>query len=143
MTDRGPQDPFAAVVSVYESIKRGDVESLLEAYADGYTLVSELNPGELLEPERAIVTRRSMPAQIADLEFSLEEVQTRLIGDGAALVVYRLSYKGILVYQYRFEGAFLEVEAIGTAVLVREGERWRIVHEHLTPLTRTSDVTSR
>ncbi|MCX8203382.1 MAG: nuclear transport factor 2 family protein [Nitrososphaeria archaeon] len=131
------------MVSAYESIGRGDVESLIEAYAEGYTLVSELNPGELLEPERAIATRRSMPAQIADLEFKLEEVHTRRIGNDAALVVYRLRYKGILVYQYRFEGAYLEVEAIGTALLVREGERWKIVHEHLTPLTRPLDVTSR
>ncbi|MCS7117853.1 MAG: nuclear transport factor 2 family protein [Thaumarchaeota archaeon] len=135
MSRTPPNTPIEVIISAYESIKNGEVEVLSEFYAEGYTLISELNPGHLLEPEGALLTRRSMVGQITDLDYSLEEISSRLIGEGVALVVYRLRYRGMLVYQYRFEGRFIQVEAICTAVLVNDGRGWKILHEHLTPLS--------
>ncbi|MCS7094819.1 MAG: nuclear transport factor 2 family protein [Thaumarchaeota archaeon] len=135
MSDNLPSSPIEVLIAAYEAIKQGDVDSMNELYAEGYTLISELNPNEFLEPERAIVTRRSLQGQITDLNFSLEELSSRTIGEGAAIVVYRLRYSGMLVYQYRFEGRFIQIEALCTAVLVKERGKWRILHEHFTPLS--------
>ncbi|MEM2770600.1 MAG: nuclear transport factor 2 family protein, partial [Nitrososphaerota archaeon] len=76
------------------------------------------------------------------IEVEVRDVRVSVFGD-VALATYLVKYKGMLVYQYRFEGQLISVTAFCSSVLVRGSEGWKIVHEHFTRIPEQDEVTAR
>jgi ketosteroid isomerase-like protein len=131
------------IVDCWNAVKEGDFGRLASHYdPERFTLFSEHPPHGLEHGERALLIKRSLITQISGIEVELGGIEVNVFGD-VALVTYTVSYKGMLVYQYRFEGQLISVKAFCTTVLVRQQDGWKIVHEHFTRLPEGNDLTSR
>ncbi len=131
------------IVDCWNAVKEGDFGRLASHYdPERFTLFSEHPPHGLEHGERALLIKRSLITQISGIEVELGGIEVKVFGD-VALVTYTVSYKGMLVYQYRFEGQLISVTAFCTTVLVRQQDGWKIVHEHFTRIPEGNDLTSR
>ena len=131
------------IVDCWNAVKEGDFGRLASHYdPERFTLFSEHPPHGLEHGERALLIKRSLITQVSGIEVELEGIEVNVFDD-VALVTYTVSYKGMLVYQYRFEGQLISVTAFCTTVLVRQQDGWKIVHEHFTRLSEGNDLTSR
>jgi Ketosteroid isomerase homolog len=131
------------IVDCWNAVKEGDFGRLASHYdPERFTLFSEHPPHGLEHGERALLIKRSLITQVSGIEVELEGIEVNVFDD-VALVTYTVSYKGMLVYQYRFEGQLISVKAFCTTVLVRQQDGWKIVHEHFTRLPEGNDLTSR
>jgi ketosteroid isomerase-like protein len=131
------------VLDCWDSVKEGDFGRLASHYdPERFTLFSEHPPHGLERGERALLIKRGLITQVSGIEVELDGIEANVFGD-VAVVTYTVSYKGMLVYQYRFEGQLISVTAFCTTVLIRQRDGWKIVHEHFTRLPEGSDLTSR
>ena len=131
------------IVDCWNAVKEGDFGRLASHYdPERFTLFSEHLPHGLEHGERALLIKRSLITQVSGIEVELEGIEVNVFDD-VALVTYTVSYKGMLVYQYRFEGQLISVKAFCTTVLVRQQDGWKIVHEHFTRIPEGNDLTSR
>ena len=131
------------IVDCWNAVKEGDFGRLASHYdPERFTLFSEHPPHGLEHGERALLIKRSLITQVSGIEVELGGIEVNVFDD-VALVTYTVSYKGMLVYQYRFEGQLISVKAFCTTVLVRQQDGWKIVHEHFTRIPEGNDLTSR
>jgi ketosteroid isomerase-like protein len=64
-------------------------------------------------------------------KFHLSDIVVVATDTNAAAATYHWNWEGIS------QGKRFAVQGRGTRVLVREGERWRIVHEHLSRMPKS------
>jgi len=131
------------ILDCWDAVEKGDFERLASHYDVGrFTLFSEHPPHGPEEGERALLLKRGLITQVSGIEVEVKDVRVSVFGD-VALATYLVRYKGMLVYQYRFEGQLISVTAFCSSVLVRGSEGWKIVHEHFTRIPEQDEVTAR
>lgn len=118
------------ILEMYEAMREADYERLADLHSsDGYTRYSDLPPYGLMDIEESLRAKASLMTQIQDFGYEITNLAVRELG-GVAIATYEVSYGGILVYDYRFEGRSFRVRSRCTAILIKEAGRWRILHEH-------------
>jgi ketosteroid isomerase-like protein len=117
----------------FEAGKNKDLTTLMDFHAPGklFSKFDENPPYTRQASEEAYVYEQAAFANISDYEYKVEDLRVDLVGD-AAVATFYLTFKGMFVNDYSFEGMTVGSRARVTMVLARFGGSWRFVHEHFS-----------
>lgn len=123
----------AVIVAFFEAGKDKDLPSLSAFHAapERFSKFDENPPYTRQNSEEAFVHEQAAFANISDYSYVIEGLRIDLF-EGTAVATFYLTYKGIFVNDYSFEGSPVGSRARVTMVLTREGGNWKIAHEHLS-----------
>jgi len=123
----------AVIVAFFETGKNKDLTSLSAFHSrpERFSKFDENPPYTRQNSEEAFVHEQAAFANISDYSYTIEGLRVDLFGDTAVATFY-LTYKGMFVNDYSFEGSPVGSRARVTMVLTREKEGWKIAHEHLS-----------
>jgi len=132
-SDKDRDDVEKAIRAFFEAGKNKDLTALADFHAprDLFTKFDENPPYTRQNSDEAFMYEQAAFANISDYNYSLDELRIDLLGDVAVASFY-LSYSGIFVNDYSFEGSPVRAESRVTMVLARTSVGWRAVHEHLS-----------
>ena len=117
----------------FEAGKNKDLTSLGDFHAAPvtFTKFDENPPYTRQNSDEAFVHEQAAFANISDYSYQLDDLRIDLLGD-AAVATFYLTYKGIFVNDYSFEGSPVGSRSRVTMVLVRTSRGWRMTHEHFS-----------
>ena len=122
----------AVVYAFFEAGKNKDFPALAGLHAPGvFSKFDENPPFTRQGSQDAFVHEQAAFANISDYSYTLEDLRTDVLGD-VAVVTFHLSYSGIFVNDYTFEGSPVGSRDRVTMVLVKAGGGWKIAHEHFS-----------
>jgi ketosteroid isomerase-like protein len=132
-SDKDKKDVEGVIRSFFEAGKNKDLPSLADFHssADTFTKFDENPPYTRQNSEQAFVHEQAAFANISDYSYKLDDLRIDLIGD-AAVATFYLTYGGMFVNDYSFEGSPVGSRARVTLVLVRTPKGWKMAHEHLS-----------
>ena len=132
-SDKDRLDVEAAIRAFFEAGKNKDLTSLAAFHAgrDQFTKFDENPPYTRQNLDEAFVYEQAAFANISDYDYSIDEFRVDVLGDVAVASFY-LSYSGMFVNDYSFEGSPVRAKARVTMVLTRTPRGWKAVHEHLS-----------
>ena len=122
------------ILKVFEAGRRGDAEGIKMLYSERFTRYSELPPLHLQLRDEALKLKTSLYTELIDFKYQINDLNVVMLSGDAALATFTLSYEGVYIYSYTFEGRPFTMNVRCTAVLVREGGGWKILHEHYSRL---------
>ena len=135
-----PQEPGSdrdgvesIVRAFYEAGRNKDLTALADFHSsrESFTKFDENPPYTRQNSEEAFVYEQAAFANISDYRYTIDDLRIDLLGD-AAVATFYLSYGGMFVNDYSFEGSPVSGRARVTMVLVKTARGWRIAHEHLS-----------
>ena len=134
-SDKDRKDVEATIRSLFEVGKNKDLSSLADLHAsrDLFTKFDENPPYTRQNSEEAFVYEQAAFANISDYEYTIEELRIDLLGD-VAISTFYLTYSGMFVNDYSFEGSPVRARTRATIVMTRTPRGWKMVHEHLSRL---------
>lgn len=123
----------ALIHAFFDAGKEKELTALMDFHAPGrvFTKFDESPPYTRLNSEEAFVHEQAAFANISDYEYRIEELRVDVVRD-TAIATFYLSFKGVFVNDYSFEGMTVGSRSRVTMVLTRFGEGWRMVHEHFS-----------
>jgi ketosteroid isomerase-like protein len=123
----------AFITSFFEAGKEKDISSLMDFHgpANLFTKFDENPPYTRQSSEEAFVHEQAAFANISDYEYKVEDMRVDIVG-GVAIATFYLSFTGIFVNDYSFEGMTVGSRSRVTMVVARVGEAWKIVHAHFS-----------
>jgi ketosteroid isomerase-like protein len=132
-TDKDRNDVSAVIFGFFEAGKNKDLGALgtFHSSRDSFTKFDENPPYTRQNSEEAFVYEQAAFANISDYSYQIEELRIDLIGD-AAVATFYLSFKGMFVNDYSFEGSPVTSRTRVTMVLARTPKGWKIAHEHFS-----------
>ena len=127
------KDVEAVIVAFFEAGKNKDLTALADFHSsqESFTKFDENPPYTRQNSEEAFVHEQAAFANISDYRYEIDDLRTDLFGD-AAVATFYLSFKGIFVNDYSFEGSPVGSRARVTMVLSRTNNHWKIAHEHFS-----------
>jgi ketosteroid isomerase-like protein len=131
--DKDKRDVETVIRQFFEAGKNKDLTALASFHssADSFTKFDENPPYTRQNSDEAFVYEQAAFANISDYNYRVDELRVDLFGD-AAVATFYLSYGGIVVNDYSFEGSPLSGRARVTMVLTRSPGGWKIAHEHFS-----------
>jgi ketosteroid isomerase-like protein len=138
-SDKDKKDVETTILAFFEAGKNKDLTALAGFHAsrDQFTKFDENPPYSRQNSEEAFVYEQAAFANISDYNYSVDDLRVDLLGDVAVASFY-LSYSGMFVNDYSFEGSPVRARSRATMVLQRTPEGWKMVHEHFSRLPDTS-----
>jgi len=132
-SDKDRKDVEATIRAFFEAGKNKDLTALADFHAarDQFTKFDENPPYTRQNSDEAFVYEQAAFANISDYNYSIDELRLDLFGEVAVASFY-LSYSGMFVNDYSFEGSPVRSRTRVTMVLARTPKGWRMVHEHLS-----------
>ena len=132
-SDQDKSDVAAVITAFFEAGKNKDLPALASFHSSpgSFTKFDENPPYTRQNSEEAFVYEQAAFANISDYSYQIEELRIDLLG-GAAVCTFYLTYKGMFVNDYSFEGSPVGSKARVTMVLTRSEKGWKIAHEHLS-----------
>lgn len=132
--DRVKREVTAFILSFFEAGKEKELTTLMDFHAPAkvFTKFDEHPPYTRQDSEEAFVYEQASFANISDYEYKVEALRVDLLG-GAAIATFYLTFKGVFVNDYSFEGMTVGSRSRVTMVLGRFADGWKIVHEHFSP----------
>lgn len=132
-SDRDRKDIEVTIRAFFEAGKNKDLTSLADFHAsrDQFTKFDENPPYTRQNSDEAFVYEQAAFANISDYDYSIDELRIDLLGD-VAIASFYLSYSGMFVNDYSFEGSPVRARTRVTMVLARTQKGWKSVHEHLS-----------
>ncbi|MDE1853217.1 MAG: nuclear transport factor 2 family protein [Thaumarchaeota archaeon] len=123
----------AVVRAFFEAGKNKDLTALADFHASGdsFTKFDENPPYARQNSDEAFVYEQAAFANISDYNYSIDDLRVDLLGDSAVATFY-LTYGGMVVNDYSFEGSPISGRARVTMVLARTAKGWKMAHEHLS-----------
>lgn len=117
----------------FEAGKNKDLTALMDFHAPGrvFSKFDENPPHTRQASEEAYVYEQAAFANISDYEYKIEDLRIDIVGE-AAVATFYLSFRGMFVNDYSFEGMTVGSRARATMVLARFGGNWKFVHEHFS-----------
>ncbi|MDG6985564.1 MAG: nuclear transport factor 2 family protein [Nitrososphaerota archaeon] len=117
----------------FEAGKNKDLTTLSDFHAsrDAFTKFDENPPYTRQTSDEAFVYEQAAFANISDYRYAVDDLRIDLFG-GTAVATFYLTYGGIFVNDYSFEGSPVNGRARVTMVLVKTSRGWRIAHEHFS-----------
>ncbi len=144
--DKDRRDVESAIRAFFEAGKNKDLTALsgFHSSREAFTKFDENPPYTRQSSEDAVVYEQAAFANITDYNYSIDDLRIDLMGD-VAIATFYLSYSGIFVNDYSFEGSPVRSKTRATMVLVRTPRGWRMAHEHFSrmpepPATRPRDT---
>ena len=140
-SDKDRSDVEALIRAFYEAGKNKDLSALADFHgpSERFTKFDEYPPYTRQNAEEAFVYEQAAFANISDYDYSINDLRIDLF-EGVALATFYLSYSGMFVNDYSFEGSPVRSKTRVTMALARTPKGWRMVHEHLS---RMPEVASR
>ena len=126
----------ATIRAFFEAGKNKDFSALAEFHdsRDQFTKFDENPPYTRQSSEEAFVYEQAAFSNISDYSYSIDEFRVDLLAD-VAIATFYLSYSGMFVNDYSFEGSPVRARVRGTVVLARTPKGWRMVHEHFSRIS--------
>lgn len=127
------REAAALVHAYFEAGKNKDLSALpgFHSPSEVFTKFDESPPYTRQNSEEAFIYEQAAFANISDYEYNLEDFRVDLIGE-AAVVTFYLSYRGVFVNDYSFEGSTVASRSRVTMVLALFNGQWRIAHSHFS-----------
>jgi len=131
--DRDRKDIEALIRAFFEAGKSKDLTALADFHGprDQFTKFDENPPYTRQNSEEAFVYEQAAFANISDYNYSIDELRIDLLGD-VAIATFYLTYSGMFVNDYSFEGSPVRARTRVTMALARSPKGWKMVHEHLS-----------
>jgi len=132
-SERDREDVEGAVRAFFEAGKNKDLPALADLHGprETFTKFDENPPYTRQDSDDAFMHEQAAFANISDYHYDIEDLRVDLFGDVAVATFY-LSYDGMVVNDYSFEGSTVSGKARVTMVLSRTNQGWRISHEHFS-----------
>jgi len=132
-SDKDRMDIETTIRAFFEAGKNKDLPALAGFHAprDQFTKFDENTPYTRQSSDEAFVYEQAAFANISDYNYSIDELRVDLFGDISVASFY-LSYSGMFVNDYSFEGSPVRSKTRVTMVLTRTPQGWKMVHEHLS-----------
>jgi ketosteroid isomerase-like protein len=123
----------ALVRSFFEAGKNKELTTLADFHSsrESFTKFDENPPYTRQNSDEAFVYEQAAFANISDYRYQIDDFRADLFGE-AAVATFYLTYGGMFVNDYSFEGSPVSGRARVTMVLVRTERGWRIAHEHFS-----------
>jgi len=134
-SDKDKKDVEDTIQAFFEAGKNKDLAALAGFHAsrDQFTKFDENPPYTRENSEEAFVYEQAAFTNISDYSYSIEGLRIDLLGD-VAIASFYLSYSGMFVNDYSFEGSPVRARTRATIVMTRTPRGWKMVHEHLSRL---------
>jgi ketosteroid isomerase-like protein len=131
--DKDRKDVEAAIRAFFEAGKNKELSALADFHAsrDQFTKFDENPPYTRQNSEEAFVYEQAAFANISDYNYSIDDLRIDLFMD-LAISSFYLSYSGMFVNDYSFEGSPVRAKTRVTIVLLRTPKGWKMVHEHFS-----------
>ena len=131
--DKDKRDIEAFIRAFFDAGKTKDLSALADFHApwDQFTKFDENPPSARQNSEEAFVYEQAAFAIISDYSYLIDELRIYLMGDVAVATFY-LTYSGMFVNDYSFEGSPVRARTRATMVMARTAKGWKAVHEHLS-----------
>ena len=135
-SEKNRQDVEALIRAFFEAGRSKDLAALARSHGprDQFTKFDENPPYARQNTDEDFMYEQAAFANISDYEYSIEELRIDLLGDVAVATFY-LSYSGMVLNDYSFEGSPVRARTRVTMVTSRTQDGWRIVHEHLSRMS--------
>jgi ketosteroid isomerase-like protein len=132
-SDKDRRDVENVIRAFYEAGKNKDLPSLADFHAPAgvFSKFDENPPYTRQKSDEAFVYEQAAFANISDYNYKIDDLRIDLLGD-AAVATFYLTYTGMFVNDYSFEGSPVGSWVRVTMVLARTSRGWRIAHEHLS-----------
>lgn len=122
----------AAIYAFFEAGKNKDFSSLASMYdLELYTKFDENPPYSRQNAKEAFVYDQAAFSNISDMVYRIDDLKIDII-DRVAIATFYLSYEGMVVNDYSFEGSKIRSNSRVTMVLVRREDGWKIAHAHFS-----------
>jgi ketosteroid isomerase-like protein len=131
--EKDRKDVEDLIRSFFDAGKNKDLSALADLHGsrEHFTKFDENPPYTRQNSEEAFVYEQAAFANISDYNYNIDDLRIDVLGDSAIATFY-LSYSGMFVNDYSFEGSPVGSRARVTMVLAREDKGWKIAHEHLS-----------
>jgi len=131
--EQAKREVTALIDSFFEAGKEKELTTLMDFHASDklFTKFDENPPYTRQNSEEAFVHEQAAFANISDYEYQVEDLRIDLLGD-AAIATFYLTFKGVFVNDYSFEGMTVGSRSRVTVVAARFRDGWRMVHEHFS-----------
>jgi ketosteroid isomerase-like protein len=128
------KEVLALIHSFFDAGRDKELTTLMDFHAPDkvFTKFDENPPYTRQNSEEAFVYEQAAFANISDYEYKIEDLKIDVVRD-VAIATFYLTFKGVFVNDYSFEGMTVGSRSRVTMVVARFGERWKMVHEHFSP----------
>ncbi len=133
--DQARREVAELINSYYEVGKNKDLAALSGFYAgrNYFSKFDESPPYTRQSADEAFMYEQARFANISDYDYALEDLRVDLVGL-VAIATFYLSYTGVFVNDYSFEGSSVGGKSRVSMVLARFEGKWKIVHQHSSRL---------
>jgi ketosteroid isomerase-like protein len=133
--DNTKKEVASVVFGFFEAGKNKDLPALGKFHSPSsvFTKFDGNPPYTRQDSEEAFVYEQASFANISDYSYEIENLRIDLIAE-AAVATFYLSYKGMFVNDYSFEGRTVADRSRVTMVLAKFQKEWKIVHSHFSPI---------
>jgi len=135
----------SVIFAFFEAGKNKDLTALARFHSlSQFSKFDENPPYTRQNSDEAFVHEQAAFANISDYNYEVESLRIDFI-DSTAIATFYLTYRGIFVNDYSFEGRTVSSKSRVTMVLSSLPEGWKIVHEHFSqfPDFKSSLVSER
>ena len=138
--DQAKREVAALINSYFDVGKSKDITTLSSFFAPGqyFSKFDESPPYTRQNTDEAFMYEQARFANISDYEYKIDDLRIDLIGF-IAIATFYLSYKGVFVNDYSFEGSTVRGRSRVTMVLGKFANEWKIVHHHASRLPEVGE----
>ena len=131
--DSSRKEITSVIFAFFEAGKNKDLSSIEDFHSSpqAFTKFDENPPYTRLNSEEAFVHEQAAFANISDYDYKIDDLRIDLFGE-AAVATFYLTYKGMFINDYSFEGSPVGSRVRATMVMTREERGWRMAHEHFS-----------
>ena len=139
--DQSRREVAALITAYFEVGKSKEITSLSKFFAPSqyFTKFDESPPLTRQNANEAFMYEQARFANISDYDYKVEDLRIDVVGF-MAIATFYLSYKGVFVNDYSFEGSTVSGRSRVTMVVGKFGDSWKIVHQHSSRLEETKKV---
>ncbi len=142
-TEAQKREAEVVIRAFFEAGRNKELTAILGFHSppEVFTKFDESPPYTRQNSEEAFIYEQAAFANISDYQYKVDDLRIDLIG-GTAVATFYLSYKGIFVNDYSFEGRTVGSRSRVTMVLAKFDGQWRIAHAHFSQfpaMSRGSD----
>lgn len=132
-SDQDRREVSAVIFAFFEAGKEKDLPALAKFHAPSplFTKFDENPPYTRQSSEQAFMYEQAAFANISDYTYRVDDLRIDLFGETAVSTFY-LTYNGMFVNDYSFEGSPVSSRVRVTMVLVKTKDGWKIAHEHMS-----------
>jgi ketosteroid isomerase-like protein len=127
------KDVSAVIFAFFEAGKNKDLTALADFHAprEVFSKFDENPPYTRQNSQEAFVYEQAAFANISDYSYQIDGLKIDLL-DGTAIATFYLTYKGMFVNDYSFEGSPVGSKTRVTMLLLKTERGWKIAHEHFS-----------